>query len=59
MSQSQFFLARLLAPFALAGRPRFSFVLVGLVLGFVLGLAIGGAVSRGEEVAVGLSGWSL
>ncbi len=52
----QLFLARLLVPLALAGRPRFCLVLEAS--GLILGLAIGGAESIGGEVAVGLSGWS-
>ncbi len=50
----QLFLARLLVPFALAGRPRFRLVLEAS--GLIVGLAIGGAKSIGGEVAVGLSG---
>lgn len=54
------FIACLLAPLALADRPRFHLVAVDLVLDLVLaltvGLAILGAVLPGGEVAVGLSG---
>ena len=53
----QLFLARLLVPLALAGRPRFRLVLAS-ALGLTVGLAIGGAESIGGEVAVGFSGWS-
>ena len=44
-----------------AGRPRFRLVaLVGLLLGRgIVGQAMGGAVSTGGEVAVGLLGLSL
>lgn len=62
------FIACLLAPLALADRPRFHLVAVDLVLDLMLdlvldlvfaltvGLAILGAVLPGGEVAVGLSG---
>ncbi len=50
----QLFLARLLVPLTLAGRPRF--LLVIEASGLTVGLAIGGAESIGEEVAVGFSG---
>ncbi len=49
----QLFLARLLVPFALAGRPRFRLVLEAS--GLIVGLAIGGAEFIGREVAVSLS----
>ncbi len=52
----QVFLARLLAPLALAGLPRFRLVIEAF--GLTVGLAIGRAESIGGEVAVGFSGWS-
>lgn len=55
--QAQFFLTRLLALF-LEDWPCFCFVALVALLGFVLGLAIIGAVTKGEDVAVGLSGLS-
>lgn len=48
--KAQLLLACLLAPFASAGQSLFR-----LVTSLTLGLAIGGAVSTGGEVAVGLS----
>ncbi len=52
----QLFLARLLVPLALAGRPRFRLVIEAFDL--AVGLAMGGAESIGGEVTVGFSGWS-
>ncbi len=52
----QVFLARLLAPLALAGLSRFYLVLEASVLGLTISLAIVGAESIGGEVAVGFSG---
>ena len=54
---AQFFLERLRVLLALAGRPRFR--LLFRAPGLTVGLAVGGAVSTGVEVAVGLSGFSL
>ncbi len=52
----QVFLARLLAPLALAGLPHFRLMIEAS--GLTVGLAIGEAKSIGREVAVGFSGWS-
>ncbi len=52
----QLFLACLLVPLALAGRPRFRLVIEAF--GLTVGLAIGGVESIGGEVAVGFSKWS-
>ncbi len=52
----QVFLARLLAPLALAGLPRFRLVIEAS--GLTIGLAIGRVESIGGEVTVGFSGWS-
>ncbi len=52
----QLFLAHLLVPLALAGRPRFRLVIDAS--GLTVGLAIGRLESIGGEVAVGFSGWS-
>ncbi len=52
----QLFLARLLVPLALAGRPCFRLVIEAS--GLIVGLAIGRAESISGEVAVGFSGWS-
>ncbi len=51
----QFFLAHLLVPLVLAGRPYFCLALKASV-GFIVGVAIGGTESIGREVANGLSG---
>lgn len=50
-------LAFLLPPLV-GGRPRFRLVALVSSVGLTVGLTIGGAVSTGEEVAVGLSGLS-
>ena len=54
----QLFLARLLVPLVLAGRPCFCLMLAS-ALGLTVGLTIGGAESIGREVAVGFFGCSL
>ncbi len=53
----QLFLACLLVPLVLAGRPCFRLLLKasGLTVGLTVGLAIGGAESIGGEVVIGLS----
>ena len=53
-AEAQVILAFLIVP-VLAGRPRFCLV---APVGLTVGLAIGGAVSTGGDVAVGLSGFS-
>ncbi len=52
----QLFLARLLVPLALTGRPCFCLVIEAS--GLIVGLAINGAEFIGGEVAVSFSGWS-
>ncbi len=49
----QLYLARLLVPLALAGRPRFRLVIEAS--GLTVGIAIGGVESIGGKVAVGFS----
>ncbi len=62
-SKVQLFFARLLAPLAFAGLPRFCLTAEGsgkgLAVGLTVGLALGRAESVGGEVAFGFSGCSL